>query len=254
MDIPAHKPFKILLIGDTCIDRYHYVDTTGLSQEAPITVTKHTHYKEFEGMAYNVKANLEALRCEVSLVLSTSSLKVRYIDNKYKTQLFRVDYEQETSPINVPYDTINKYDAVVISDYNKGAVTYDIIDKILEVATIPVYIDTKKTEISQFNNCIIKINDIEYNKLSTKVHSSTKLIHTVGSEGAIYNNKLYPANKVVALDTCGAGDTFLASLVYFHLLIGDLDKAIPWANIASSITVQHIGVYAPTIEEILKLK
>ena len=52
-------------------------------------------------------------------------------------------------------------------------------------------------------------------------------------------------------DVCGAGDTFLASLVYFHLITGNLDLAIPLANKASAVTVQKLGTYAPTMEEFI---
>ena len=49
---------------------------------------------------------------------------------------------------------------------------------------------------------------------------------------------------------CGAGDTFLAALVVEYLKTYSIEKAIEIANIAASITVKHIGVYAPTWEEI----
>jgi MoaA/NifB/PqqE/SkfB family radical SAM enzyme len=51
-------------------------------------------------------------------------------------------------------------------------------------------------------------------------------------------------------DVCGAGDTFLSSLVYKFIDTQDVQQAIVFANRAASITVQHVGVYAPTLEEI----
>jgi sugar/nucleoside kinase (ribokinase family) len=39
-------------------------------------------------------------------------------------------------------------------------------------------------------------------------------------------------------------------LVYQHLMYSDIRVAIDFANRASAITVQHSGVYAPTLEEI----
>ena len=51
-------------------------------------------------------------------------------------------------------------------------------------------------------------------------------------------------------DVCGAGDTFLAALVYEFLKKGHMPDAVKFANKASSITVQHVGVYAPRLEEI----
>jgi len=50
---------------------------------------------------------------------------------------------------------------------------------------------------------------------------------------------------------CGAGDTFLAALVYQYLTTNDMQSAISFAITASAVTVQRLGVYAPTLEEII---
>jgi sugar/nucleoside kinase (ribokinase family) len=48
----------------------------------------------------------------------------------------------------------------------------------------------------------------------------------------------------------GAGDTFLAALAYQYLVTQDIKSAVEFATLAASITVQHLGVYAPLLEEI----
>ena len=63
--------------------------------------------------------------------------------------------------------------------------------------------------------------------------------------------KFYASHKVDVTDVCGAGDTFLAALVFQYLTTNNIDLAIPFANKAASITVQHMGVYAPNIKEII---
>ena len=60
----------------------------------------------------------------------------------------------------------------------------------------------------------------------------------------------YPAVKVEVADVCGAGDTFLSALVYQYLTTKDIDSSIPFAIRASEVTVQHTGVYAPSLGEI----
>ena len=50
---------------------------------------------------------------------------------------------------------------------------------------------------------------------------------------------------------CGAGDTFLAGLVFNYLNAYDIDQAIKFAMQAAAITVQHRGVYAPKLEEVV---
>ncbi|NDG33515.1 ribokinase, partial [bacterium] len=46
-------------------------------------------------------------------------------------------------------------------------------------------------------------------------------------------------------------DTFLAALCYAFLATNDLAKSIDFANSAASVTVQHLGNYAPTLDEVL---
>ena len=43
------------------------------------------------------------------------------------------------------------------------------------------------------------------------------MIITRGSSGAEYNGIMYPVDKVDVRDTSGAGDTFLAGLVYAYI-------------------------------------
>jgi sugar/nucleoside kinase (ribokinase family) len=61
---------------------------------------------------------------------------------------------------------------------------------------------------------------------------------------------MFPAESVEVVDVTGAGDTFLAALTYQFLETQNIAAAIRFAIKASTITVQHFGVYAPTLEEI----
>ena len=74
---------------------------------------------------------------------------------------------------------------------------------------------------------------------------------TLGKHGARYKDNIYSAPLIEVSDVCGAGDTFLSALVYFHLTTGNIELAIPLANKASAITVQKVGTYAPTMEEFI---
>ena len=65
----------------------------------------------------------------------------------------------------------------------------------------------------------------------------------MGSKGAIYNNKKYPVkSKVKVSNVSGAGDTFVAGLVYNWINSGSIDKAIKFANNCASKVVQERGV------------
>ena len=106
----------------------------------------------------------------------------------------------------------------------------------------PVFIDSKKTNLP-VDHAYIKINDDEYSKLDKKLKNSPNLIVTKGAQGVDYQGKNYPAVGVSVFDVCGAGDTFLSALVYFYLLYGKIETAIPYANKAAAIAVTHFGTY-----------
>lgn len=244
--IQQQKQFKILLIGDTCTDVYQYGTIDRLSPEAPVPVFVPTHKEEREGMAGNVYANLVALGCKVDIVCGTASRKTRLIDSRSKQQLLRIDEDVKSIPV-INIDPTG-YDCVIISDYNKGVVTYELVENLIQ-SKIPVFIDTKKTDLERFQGAWVKINELEYSKIKSEC---TGLIVTKGSKGAEakYHDITYRAPPVEVVDVTGAGDTFLAALAYRWLQTRSLDEAIIFANRAASITVQHVGCYAPTLEEL----
>lgn len=240
------KPFKILLVGDNCKDIYQYGIIDRISPEAPVPVFVPTYKEERDGMAGNVFNNLEALGCEVEYLFGETSTKTRLIDARSKQHIVRIDDDVESDPLAFETEIPMIYDAIVVSDYNKGTITYELIEELRDTG-IPVFVDTKKTDLARLEGCYVKINSLEYSRAKT---FPTELIVTNGKSGATYKGCIYPVPEVGVTDVCGAGDTFLAALVYQHLMYGDIRVAIDFANRASAITVQHSGVYAPTLEEI----
>jgi len=250
MNTPVPKKFKILLIGDACEDTYTYGNVTRMSPEAPVPVFQPRYKIVKEGMASNVCENLKKLGCEVNYLRGKESKKERLIDERSKQHLVRIDRDVTSDPIRFETEIPPVYDAIVISDYNKGTVDYELVINLIKTVTVPIYIDTKKTDLAQFNGCYIKINKAEH-KRATSLPKSDTLIVTYGGDGAVWNGWVFPAEIVGDVtDLCGAGDTFLAALVYKHLETGDMATAIKFANRASGVTVKHVGVYAPRLEEI----
>ncbi len=99
-------------------------------------------------------------------------------------------------------------------------------------------------------DCYIKINEPEYKQLE---NPPANTIATLGDKGAMFKGRIYPTEKVTVFDVVGAGDTFLAALSYFYLLLGTVEAAIPYANKAASIVVQHIGTYVLTDKDVEKI-
>lgn len=248
MVIQQQKKFKILLIGDDCIDVYQYGNVNRISPEAPVPVFTFSHEERKPGMAGNVARNLQALGCVVNYLHGETSTKTRLIDIRSKQQIVRIDNDIHSIPLEFLTDIPNVYDAVVISDYDKGTVSYELIEELRSLFTGPIFVDTKKTDLARLEGCIVKINSLENSLIKT---ACTDLIVTLGKHGARYKEKTYTTiTDIEVIDVCGAGDTFLSALAYEYLNSSNMDKAIKFANSAAEITVQHSGVYAPKLKEI----
>lgn len=247
-NIQPLQSFKILLIGDDCIDEYQYGIVDRISPEAPVPVFKFSHEERRPGMAGNVARNLEALGCEVTYLHNETATKTRLIDVRSKQHIVRIDNDVECTALKFDTSIPPLYDAIVISDYAKGTVTYELIEELISTK-IPVFIDTKKTDLERMQGAWVKINELEYSKIKSEC---TGLIVTLGSKGAKvpHHDLKFSAPAVEVADVTGAGDTFLASLCYSYLTTTDIETAIKFAIKASSVTVQKLGVYAPILEEI----
>lgn len=248
MNTQQQTQFKILLLGDNCIDVYQYGTVDRISPEAPVPVFKYSHKEQRAGMAGNVNNNLKALGCSVNYLHSQTSMKTRLIDSRSKQQMIRIDDDVTATPITFDAAIPDVYDAVVISDYNKGTISYELMEEIIATVKCPVFIDTKKTDLERLQGAWVKINELEYSKIKSECSG---LIVTRGSRGAevIHHKITCPAVNVEVVDVTGAGDTFLAALAYQYIDTGDIKKSVQFAIQASAVTVQHLGVYAPTLKE-----
>ena len=239
---------KVLLIGDSCTDKYVYGNAMRLSPEAPVPVLDYVRSISTEGMAWNVFNNLNAFDVEVDMVTNEETItKTRYIDKKSNQQIIRVDEQPEIEALEFDFtdDGGGDYDALIISDYDKGFITQEQLFKLVYWFRGPVFMDSKKKELP--NKGYIKVNDIEYDKLETKTDN---VIVTRGGAGTEYQGKIYPAEKVNVFDVVGAGDTFLAALVVGYLTTKSIETAIPFANKAAAVAVSHTGTYVLTKEDV----
>jgi len=253
-DTQPQTKYKILLIGDDCEDVYQYGTVDRISPEAPVPVFKFSHEERKPGMAGNVLRNLEALGCEINYLHSETSTKTRIVDLRSRQQIVRIDHDVASTPVEFVTDMPDVYNAVVISDYNKGTVTYDLVEKIRKSFQGPIFMDTKKPDLACFHGIYVKINELEYNN---RWSINDRLIVTLGSRGAMYktgrdpkHETVYSCPQVEVVDVTGAGDTFLSAFAFEFLRSHDHSMAIDFANSAAGITVQHFGVYAPRLEEI----
>ena len=246
---------KVLLIGELCRDKTYYCNVSRISPEAPVPVADLVWHSTADGMAGNVNANLKAFGIDTTFIHQSPLQqlnKTRYVDQKSGQHLLRAD---STHPNITPLDVasvenINDYNAIVVSDYNKGFVTYKAVQQLRKLFNGPILIDSKKDDLGQFEGCIVKINEDEYNKAKSLPRS---VIVTLGSRGAMYNDHVYESPSVEMFDVCGAGDTFLSGLTYKILQGEQIGPCIEYANKCAGIAVQHRGTYALTKQDIESL-
>lgn len=161
---------KLLVIGDTIVDRYLACDALGMSAEAPVIVVKELNTKNYIGGAAVVAAHLKALGTSVTylsvvgddsagqfvkaeldsigvncnLVIDNSrptTVKKRYLVENQK--LFRVsrlserkiDVKIEDQLIKFLNDSKLYYDGIIISDFVYGVLTTRIIDTIKQFSS-----------------------------------------------------------------------------------------------------------------------
>ena len=247
---------KVLIIGDSCKDVFVYGYIDRLTPEAPVPVFNPNMELSNDGMAKNVANNVEALGCTIYTITNPNSIKkVRYVDEKSKQLVLRVDEHDYCDRVAVELPKGNKckidlsgeieVGAIIISDYCKGFLHEDDIEYIAK-NNINVFVDTKK-ELGDW------INDVDYLKINSSEYESNKkffkdndimdkTIVTKGNEGCLFQGRIYPTEDVLVKDISGAGDTFIAGLVVKYLKTNDIEKAIDFAQECTKIVVQKHGV------------
>jgi len=244
---------KILIIGDSCTDVFIYGAVNRLAPEAPVPVFVPDRETSNLGMAGNVYENIRSLGAHATLITNKDKItKKRYVYERTNQLLIRVDSDDRATRIqqNILHKIKNNtydgevYDAIIISDYNKGFLEYADIKYICD-NNKNVFMDTKKQLTNDFINCsFIKINEHEYAATKYKLTEELldKLIVTLSGKGCKYKDKLYPVEDVEVKDLSGAGDTFLSAFVWNYIMNRDIDKAIEFAQVCATKVVQKYGV------------
>ena len=305
---------RILVIGDIMLDTYRFGEVLRISPEAPVPVFLEKDKTKFSpGGAANVAINVAAIGVSVDVLsvvgndeagstlvrlldkagintdyISTmadrcTTHKIRYIAQNNQ-QIMRSDKEDSTE---IPLDAcknvleklekdIDKYGLILISDYMKGLLSYDLTQKIISIArskNVSVYIDVKDPDINKYRGAtLLKPNRKELQDLSgipvnTLDDAETAAIHlcniaecdyvltTLGADGMMLadRNQVIKRIKSVArevYDVTGAGDTSLAYLAAEIILGNDLEYAMEVSNVAAGIQVGKVGTSVVYPEEV----
>lgn len=302
--IERWKDRRVLVVGDLMLDRYIYGRAERMSPEAPIPVLAVERDSEMLGGAGNVARNIIALGGTASLVAvigddgpgatlsrllaDTEGLEASIVTAKgrpttQKTrfvagvqQLLRadretseaIDAETERRLIAAAEDEITGADAVLISDYAKGALTPGLIAAVVKAARgrgIPVIADPKGTDFTRYKGVsIIKPNAKELAAATgLKVGSDAEaeaaaraalaaveadaLLVTRSEHGMTLVSRSAPGSLTFStrarevFDVSGAGDTALAALGLALAAGAALGDASALANVAAGVVVGKIG-------------
>ena len=248
---------KVLVVGEMCDDIFHYGTAARLCPDVPAPVFQLKKTSSSEGMAGNTARNLKALGIKVDLITQREHVsKTRYVEEKLNYTFLRVDSgEENIAPLSsysdlVADDEIASYDAVVISDYGKGFLSKQDIERFC-THNKNTFLDTKKVLLGSYceEAAFVKINSPEFEGIKNKIDLDkwkNKLIVTLGDRGCMYYTDrgfhYFPVETVKVFDLSGAGDTFLAALVWKYLQSNDIYKSIECANFHASKAVQQKGV------------
>ena len=237
---------KILIVGESCQDIFMYGQVKRLEPSAPVPVIEINKTVKNPGMAMNVAKNIESLNINYDILTNSNwknQTKTRMVEENINHMFLRVDQEEKYEKFDRNSTDFSTYDAVIISDYNKGFLSIEDIEYICSKNNL-VFLDTKKP-LNSWAECAryIKINSAEHrNAEHITEELEKKLILTLGNKGASHVGKIYPVHKTEVKDLSGAGDTFLAGLVCRYIKSNNIQDSIDFANKCATKVVQKKGV------------
>jgi rfaE bifunctional protein kinase chain/domain len=293
------------------LDRYLVGDTERLSPEAPVPVVTVRERHAALGGAANVAANVAALGARCLLVgavgddtdgatirqeLAVARLEDRFVvtvagrPTTSKTriiarsqQIVRIDDEVESllegadleRLIRVARDALADADALLLEDYNKGALPPALIASVMEVARrrgIPTVVDPKFRQFFEYAGAtVFKPNrrelesalgaavDLQDRKALPQVLARLRvdnLLVTLGAEGMVLVMKDGSSTQIPSIarkiyDVSGAGDTVTAWMGAALAASASVFEAALLANYAAGVEVGKPGVATVSPEEVL---
>lgn len=297
---------KVLVVGDVMLDRYFQGDVARISPEAPVPILQVMEEENRLGGAANVAMNIKSLggQVRVQSVVGTDSvaddlcrlfekaeiptclvrdpglrttLKLRLVARSQ--QMLRADFEDhpgDQALANFLQNYVNdfeNYNAVLFSDYAKGALT-DVAQmiRLAKSKGLKVLVDPKGNDFSKYRGAdIITPNRAELlnvigpckdeDQLRLKVNQLCaslgieSLVLTRAHEGMTLFEQTravhIPAQQVEIADVTGAGDTVIAVLAMLAAADWPLEQALLWANRAGGLVVSKFGTATLTASELL---
>jgi len=304
---------RVLVVGDVIMDRYVFGEVKRISPEAPIPVLNVDQAEQRLGGAGNVAANLRAMGAAVSIVSvigadrwgeDVRGLLVEagvdagglVVDEAHQTvrksrlmsggqQILRVDWEGSVDEVSAAAaellakaaERLEGVDAVILSDYGKGALDDETCAKVIALAKergLPVVVDPKGSDYSKYRGAaLVSPNRKEAElalghalpdgaELSAGARALAEqsgidaVVITLGAGGIHYRAASGAEGRVAAkaravYDVTGAGDTVVAQLALYLGAGAPLADAVQLANEAAGVVVGRLGAATITREELI---
>ena len=309
--IQRMRSSRVVVVGDIMLDRYLIGDTERLSPEAPVPVVTVAERHAALGGAANVAANVAAMGARCFLVgtvgddgdgatirqeLAVARLEDRFVltiagrPTTSKTriiargqQIVRIDDEvdsllegQDLARLTAAArEALADADALLLEDYNKGALSPALILAAMEVARprgIPIVVDPKYRQFFEYAGAtVFKPNrrelesalgagaDLKNGNVLPEVLTRLKvdnLLVTLGAEGMLLVTKDGSLTQIPSIarqifDVSGAGDTVTAWLGTALAAGATVREAAQLANYAAGVEVGKRGVATVSPEEVL---
>jgi bifunctional ADP-heptose synthase (sugar kinase/adenylyltransferase) len=245
---------KVLVIGETCVDKFIYCDTNRLSPEAPVPILNPLYTTHNAGMASNTAANVKALcpNSSISYLFTQHGdiTKTRYIEEKSNHMFLRVDKGEDSIKSfkwSLAVDVmLGEADITIVSDYNKGFLNDLDLQRIAIISKLSI-LDSKRKLTNDIikDFTFVKLNELE--RINNSDLTTRNIITTLGKKGAYYDGELFESpNPQDTIDVSGAGDTFTAAFIIKFYQSLEESVAIEFANEKSSEVVSKRGVVVPS--------
>lgn len=311
-DIDQFTAIKALVVGDLMIDEYLWGSVDRVSPEAPVPVVCIEKESHTLGGAGNVINNLKAMGAAVCAIgtagtgkagqmifeklkelnissdtivseperpttrktrVIASNQQVVRIDKEIKRDITKETLEKLISHIEAH---IEDADLLILSDYDKGLITAELVKATVALAKkhkVITLADPKSLNFEKYCSVNVLTPNMKEASLAANMDIKTdpdlqdagrkllaqtqveKLLITCGKDGMVLFEKDKPSCHIQSdarqvFDVSGAGDTVI-SLLGLGLAVGaDFEQSARIANAAAGIVVGKVGTATPTIEEL----
>lgn len=305
---------RVLVLGDLMWDEYIRGEVTRISPEAPVPVLLEINRELTPGGAANVLKNLKDLKCQIGMLgivgadtygnaleeelkgwgiggQKLSLLKLTDRPTTIKTrfmarnqQLLRLDREK-TLPVGQGVEdqiltalekNISEFDAIILSDYDKGLLTEKVIHGATEIANNNkkfVAVDPQVKHFKSYARCGIMTpnekeaaegigmsfpdSDTEIKKIAAAIIKKLELKELVITRSQ-RGMALFRSNEAIFLptlarevfDVTGAGDTVISVYTAAIAVGASHEEAMVLANIAGGIVVGKLGTATVSTDEL----